>query len=178
MRGNLSDCSKPLEVSLRGGTFLRRKVPKSRRGHRGGGPFQGQTPPFPRTSFGVRPAAAVSNDPPNLRVATMPVRPSRVVTAWPEQSYPPILESCCNSRSILNAARSLCAVFQSLPEASEMAAFRGPHTSPAEGKRGSRGRRNAFRGESRSSGASEACRLRQDEGCGTCDGEGRGRAAE
>ena len=31
-------------------------------------PFQGQTPPFPRTPFGVRPAAVGFNYPPNLKV--------------------------------------------------------------------------------------------------------------
>ena len=57
----------------------------------------------------------------------------------------------------------------------------GANGAPAEGgthKWGPRGRRDAFRGESRSNGASEACRPRQDERCGVCDGEGRGRARE
>ena len=57
-------------------------------------------------------------------------------------------------------------------------ANQGPRASPAQRNGGPSGRRNAFRWESRSSGADEACRLRQDEGCAACDGDGRGRARE
>ena len=57
-------------------------------------------------------------------------------------------------------------------------ANQGPRASPAKRNGGPSGRRNAFRWESRSSGADEACRLRQDEGCAACDGDGRGRARE
>ena len=125
---------------LRRGTFLRRKVPKSRHGATGAeGPSRAKRARFPLVPpFGVRPAAAKFNDPPNLRAVTMPVRLVRIVTAWPEQSYPPRLVSCCNSRGVLNAARGLCAVFQSPVEATQAFPPGGrcpsAHTGADEGK--------------------------------------------
>ena len=59
--------------------------------------FQSQTPPFPRTPFGVRPAAVVFNDPPNLKAAACRFGALRAVPASHEQRYPPRLVSSCNS---------------------------------------------------------------------------------
>ena len=61
---------------LRRPTFQRGKVGKARHGATGAeGPSRAKRARFPLVPpFGVRPAAAVSNDPPYLRVVTMPVR--------------------------------------------------------------------------------------------------------
>ena len=79
-------------------------------------PFQGQTPPFPRTPFGDASGGGGVQLPAELDSSCLPVRLSGFVPASPEQRYPPRLESRCNSMTFLNAARGLCAVFQSLPE--------------------------------------------------------------
>ena len=64
------------------------------------GPFQGQTPPFPRTPFGVRPEAVVFNDPPNLKAVACRFGALRAVPASHEQRYPPRLVRSCNSSAI------------------------------------------------------------------------------
>ena len=70
--------------------------------------------PFPPgTPFGVRLAAVGFKQSPISEAVTVPVRPSGVVPASPEQRYLPGPESACNSRGDLNAAR-------------------GPRTSPAK----------------------------------------------
>ena len=103
---------------LRRPTFQRGKVGKARHGATGAErPFQGQTRPFPpgtpfrSTSGGGGFQAATE---PESRC--LPVRLFRVVTPQPEQRYPPRLVSGCNSMTLLNAAPSLCILFQPVVE--------------------------------------------------------------
>ena len=81
------------------------------------GPVRAKRARFPLVPpSGARFAAEKFKKPPNLKAVTMPVRLVRFVTASSEQRYPPKLDSFSNSTTFLNAAPSLCAVFQSLPE--------------------------------------------------------------
>ena len=107
----------------------------NRRGRALSAPNAPVSPWYPLSEMRI--AAAVSKKPPYLRAVTMPVRLVRIVTASPEQSYPPRLVSCCNSRGVLNAARSLCAVFQPPVEATQAFPLGGrcpsAHTGADEG---------------------------------------------
>ena len=58
MRGKLTECIQLARAMASGGVlFTGEKYPKAAGDTGAEGPFQGQTPPFPRTPFGVRPAA-------------------------------------------------------------------------------------------------------------------------
>ncbi len=58
MRGKLTECIQLARTMASGGVlFTGEKYPKAAGDTGAEGPFQGQTPPFPRTPFGVRPAA-------------------------------------------------------------------------------------------------------------------------
>ena len=87
---------------LRRGTFLRRKVPKSRQRDTGAeGPFQGQTRPFPPgTPFRDASCGGAIHRPPDLKAAACRFGAPCVVSASPEQSYLPRLENFCNSLAI------------------------------------------------------------------------------
>ena len=103
-----------LRFCLRRGTFHRRKVPKSRRGHRGRRLLQALCPRFPGPlSEYVRRRCYSSAT--ELESSCLPVRLFSVVTPLPEQRYPPRLVSSFNSITFLNAAPGLCAVLPSLP---------------------------------------------------------------
>ena len=80
--------------------FSGEKYPKAAGDTGAEGPFQGQTPPFPRTPFGdasggggVQLATVFEN-------SCLPVRLFRVVTPLPVQRYPPRLERRCHSLAI------------------------------------------------------------------------------
>ena len=96
--------------------FSGEKYPKAAGDTGAEGPFQGQTPPFPRTPFRDASGGGGVQLPAELDSSCLPVRLSGFVPASPEQRYPPRLVSCCNSITLLNAASSLCLVLCSLPE--------------------------------------------------------------
>ena len=96
--------------------FSGEKYPKAAGDTGAEGPFQGQTPPFPRTPFRDASGGGAIQLPSELESSCLPVRLVRAVPLLPVQRSPPKLVSSFNSMTFLNAARSLCAVFQSAPE--------------------------------------------------------------
>ena len=117
MRGKLTECIQlAATTSPTGVLFTGEKYPKAAGDTGTEGPFQGQTPPFPRTPFGDASGGGGVQLPAELDSSCLPVRLSGFVPASPEQRYPPRLETSCGSRTFLNAAPSLCLVLCSLPE--------------------------------------------------------------
>ena len=111
------------------------------------GPFRAKRARFPLVPpFRVRPAAVVSNYPPNLIVFTCRFGALHAVPLQPVQRYPPRLVSFCNSLAISM-----------------------PHGAPA------RAQRRGSCGERTSSGVNEACRLRRAERYAACEDEVRRR---
>ena len=100
MRGKLSVHFKPARERPSGRYFSPAKSTQKPPGTQGQAAFTSLMPPFPRTPFGVRSAAAASNDPPNLKVVACRFGTLRTVTATPEQRYPPRLATLCNSSAI------------------------------------------------------------------------------
>ena len=95
--------------------FTGEKYPKAAGDTGAEGPFRAKCPRFPGPlSEYVRRRCYSSAT--ELESSCLPVRLFSVVTPLPEQRYPPRLVSSFNSITFLNAAQSLCAVFQSLPE--------------------------------------------------------------
>ena len=80
--------------------FSGEKYPKAAGDTGAEGPFQGQTPPFPRTPFRDASGGGAIQLPSELESSYLPVRLVGVVTAAPELRYPPRLESFCNSLAI------------------------------------------------------------------------------
>ena len=138
--------------------FTGEKYPKAAGDTGAEGPFQGQTRPFPRTPFRVRPAAVVSNDPPNLIAVTMPVRCPAYRSPSARAELP---AQTCERLQFNNLSQCRTGSLRRVS-----IAFR---TTLPRLNWGPRGRRYAFRGESRSNEVSEACRLRQAERYAACE---------
>ena len=77
-------------------------------------PYAPVSPWYPLSE--MRLAAVQFKQPPYLKAVACRFGTLRAVPLLPVQSYPPKLVSSFNSITFLNAARSLCAVFQSAPE--------------------------------------------------------------
>ena len=98
--------------------FTGEKYPKAARGQQARkGPVRAKRARFPLVPpFGDASCGGAIHRPPYLIVVACRFGALRSVPLLPEQRYPPRLVSSFNSITFLNAAQSLCAVFQSLPE--------------------------------------------------------------
>ena len=101
MRGKLTECIQlAATTSPTGVLFTGEKYPKAAGDTGAEGPFQGQTPPFPRTPFKDAACGGAIQLPTKPESCCLPVRLFGVVTAQPVQRYPPRLVSACHSLAI------------------------------------------------------------------------------
>ena len=116
--------------------FSGEKYPKAAGDTGAEGPVRAKCPRFPGPLSETRPAAVVSKQPPYLIVVACRFGALRAVPPLPEQRYPPRPASSFNSITFLNAAPSLCVLFQSLRQASlspgEGGCFSGSPPKPSE----------------------------------------------
>ena len=85
----------------------------NRRGRALSGPNAPVSPWYPLSEYVRRRCNSSATVPES---SCLPVRLFRIVTPLPVQRYPPRLETSCGSRTFLNAAQSLCVLFQPVVE--------------------------------------------------------------